>query len=195
MKRERLDLQFPISKELKKEISCIENSFQQEVNKWRGEHTIRLLILAEAPLSCERYFYNRNRGNFLSGLRKYFNASQDDLLTVLRANGIFVLDMYKYPIRTYYYDQDGKTHSLFDPVWFCDKVKTLQNNGLINCQTRAVFRYKKLRERVEDMEKKGINIPCLQQLCFLIDSQSRRACLNKQERPAHILSDEVLAFF
>jgi len=175
------------------EINCVYNAFIHEVGCWKGEFKIKLLIIAEAPLSCNKYFYRPHIGNFLISLRDFFDVDQKDLLKTLRQKGVFVLDLYKYPIRTEYYDND-KNHKLFDPKWFCNNLKLLGNAGLLDGNTKIVFRYKKLISRFEDMKTKIIRIPCINPGCLLRDSEGKMVSLNSQEIPKKILSNEVINY-
>ena len=58
---------------LQNEINCVSNCFSKEINVWKNKNLkINLLILAEAPLSCHKYFYNHNPGIFLSLLKTFY---------------------------------------------------------------------------------------------------------------------------
>ncbi len=177
------------------EIKCIEKHFSNEVKIWTNQkRIIRLLIIAEAPLSCDRYFYNRIRGNFLQSLKTYYAVPQNSILDKLRVEGIFVVDMYELPIPTKYYDLDSKTHNLFDANYFGKKIRILGNAGLLTNETHAVFRYKKLIDRYLNMEKKEINTKCLKQFTYLLDSKQNPCSLNSVERPVQILSIHVKTY-
>lgn len=119
--------------------TCIENEIQYWVNP------IRLIILSEAPLSFNKFFYN-TQGNFLQGLMNYYNSTVLNFKPVLRENGIFVLDVYRFPIKTGYYD-NNVGNILFETDYLNSRFEHLRNIGLINEHTRIVFRYKKLFRR------------------------------------------------
>lgn len=82
-------LPFPLTENIRLEIDCIDNFFLQEVALWKGKNKIKLLILAEAPLSYDKYFYNRIRGNFLGNLRSYLKVDHRNFLMFFRQKGIF----------------------------------------------------------------------------------------------------------
>ncbi len=166
------------------DIKCIERLFNDEVNRWvSGENTIRLLILAEAPLSCAKYIYGGTPGNFLTSLRQYFQVGQKNLLPRLRKEGVFVLDMYEFPIDTSIYDADGRTHHLFNDHYLLTKLDLLRKHSLLNEQTHMIFRFKKLVYRYFDMQKKGIKTFSLDSIHY---RQWIHGTLNITERPQKI---------
>ena len=131
---------------LNEQILAINTCIEEEINLWvNNNQTIRLIILGEAPLSFNKFFYN-TQGNFLNGLKDFYNTTNPNLKDVLRQNGIFVLDTYKFPIKPGYYDRvDGAV--LFDEIYLNNKFQELRNFGLVNDNTKIVFRYKKLFRR------------------------------------------------
>ena len=132
--------------DLNEQILAINTCIEEEINLWvNNNQTIRLIILGEAPLSFNKFFYN-TQGNFLNGLKDFYNTTNPNLKDVLRQNGIFVLDTYKFPIKPGYYDRvDGAV--LFDEIYLNNKFQELRNFGLVNDNTKIVFRYKKLFRR------------------------------------------------
>lgn len=131
---------------LNEQILAINTCVDEEINLWvNNNQTIRLIILGEAPLSFNKFFYN-TQGNFLNGLKDFYNTTNPNLKDVLRQNGIFVLDTYKFPIKTGYYDRVAGA-VLFDEIYLNNKFQELRNFGLVNDNTKIVFRYKKLFER------------------------------------------------
>lgn len=131
---------------LNEQILAINTCIEEEINLWvNNNQTIRLIILGEAPLSFNKFFYN-TQGNFLNGLKDFYNTTNPNLKDVLRQNGIFVLDTYKFPIKTGYYDRVAGA-VLFDEIYLNNKFQELRNFGLVNDNTKIVFRYKKLFRR------------------------------------------------
>jgi hypothetical protein len=140
---------------LNEQIFAIENCINEEINFWiNNNHTIRLIVLGEAPLSFNKFFY-QTQGNFLTGLKKFYETTNPDLKNVLRQNGIFVLDAYRFPIKTGYYDGVAGA-ILFDEVYLNNKCQQLRNLGLINDDTKIVFRYQKLFERQHIINNENI---------------------------------------
>ena len=131
---------------LKTEITKINLCIEEEINLWINNNcTIRLIILGEAPLSFDYFFYNKQR-SFLTGLKDFYTTTNPNLKNVLRQNGIFVLDTYKFPIKTEYYDRVAGA-VLFDNCYLNNKFQQLRDLELINNDTKIVFRYKKLHRR------------------------------------------------
>ncbi len=141
---------------LNQQILAIINCIEEEIKLWvKNNHTIRLIILGEAPLSFNKFFYN-TQGNFLNGLKDFYNATNDNLKVVLRQKGIFVLDTYKFPIKTGYYDRMAGA-VLFDEDYLNNKFQELRNLGLLNDDTKIVFRYKKLFRRNNILQNMNIH--------------------------------------
>ena len=164
------------------EIQKIDNSFYNEIALWKKP--IKTLILGEAPLSSSGYFYNK-QGNFLSGLKPYLAfKNKEDFLPALRDKAIFVLDIYKYPIPTIFYDKDDKNLSLYDDEYLKERISYLRNNNLLDNNTKAIFRYKKLIIRNLHKQKS------LSQLNFIINN-GKISHLFSKERPKQILDSYV----
>jgi hypothetical protein len=140
---------------LRTEIAEINQCIEEEINLWiKNNYTIRLIILGEAPLSFDYFFYNKQR-TFLTGLKEYYKTTNPNLKNVLRQNGIFILDTYRFPIKTKYYDSSAGG-ILFDEIYFNEKFQQLRELGLIDDNTKIVFRYKKLFKRNYIMVNKNI---------------------------------------
>jgi hypothetical protein len=140
---------------LNENILAIDNCINEEINLWiNNNHKIRLIILAEAPISFDKFFYNRP-GNFLNGLKNYYVTDNGNLKNVLRQNGIFVLDVYRFPIKPIYYT-DNAGGVLFDEVYLNNKFNYLKNIGLINENTKIVFRYQQLIQRYVIIQNNNI---------------------------------------
>ena len=145
---------------LKDEIDCIDKTFKNEIAEWN--QPAKLIILAECPLECDSYFYNRPH-QFLSLLFKQHCKIPDNenIVTYLRANGILVLDIYKYPLPSCCYREDTK-NILYDDSYINNKIIDLRNRGIINDNTKFVFRYKRL------INKKLYNKPALKNLNYCL---------------------------
>ena len=131
---------------LNENILAIDNCINEEISLWiNNNHKIRLIVLAEAPISFNRFFYNI-LGQFLYGFNNYYDTDNDNLKNILRQNGIFVLDAYRFPIKPSYY-QTNAGSVLFDEVYLNNKFNNLKNIGLINEDTKIVFRYRFLIQR------------------------------------------------
>ncbi len=140
---------------IRTEITEINQCIEEEINLWiKNNYTIRLIILGEAPLSFDYFFYNKQR-TFLTGLKEYYKTTNPNLKNVLRQNGVFILDTYRFPIKTKYYDSSAGG-ILFDEIYFNEKFQKLRELGLIDDNTKIVFRYKKLFKRNYIMINKNI---------------------------------------
>ncbi len=140
---------------LRTEITEINQCIEEEINLWiKNNYTIRLIILGEAPLSFDYFFYNKQR-SFLTGLNEFYKTTNPNLKNVLRQNGVFILDTYRFPIKTKYYDSSAGG-ILFDEIYFNEKFQQLRELGLIDDNTKIVFRYKKLFKRNYIMVNKNI---------------------------------------
>lgn len=141
---------------LNEQVLAVENCIDEEINLWiNNNQSVRLIILGEAPLSFNKFFYN-NQGNFLNGLKDFYNTTNPNLKDVLRQNGIFVLDTYKFPIKTGYYDRVAGA-VLFDEIYLNNKFQELRNLGLVNDNTKIVFRYRKLFRRNHILQNTNIH--------------------------------------
>jgi hypothetical protein len=130
------------NQELSNQIERIRDKWEEVVKK--HHNTLRLIILAEAPLSFEKYFYN-NTGTFLNGLKIYYALNKNSALPEkMLEEGILLLDIYELPIPTEYYKRDKK-NSLFNKDFFEERIRKI--NELVGVETRFVFRYKQLFEK------------------------------------------------
>lgn len=125
------------------DIDNLDMIIKEELDLWvKNKNVIKLIILAEAPLSFNKYFYNKS-GNFLNGLKDYFNTDNINLKRKLREKGIFIIDSYKFPINTKYYDIKGGS-ILFEDDFLNQRFDLLRDLKLIDTKTRIVFRYKNI---------------------------------------------------
>lgn len=113
--------------------------------KSRGK-SLKLIILGEAPLSPSQYFYVKN-GNYLSALKKiYMRKCGLEIFPVLNyhlyMDGILLMELYKDPLPSSNYDKDIN-FSYWDAEYFCSQLAILKSAGLLNEDTKIVFRYKK----------------------------------------------------
>lgn len=166
------------------EMERVEELFQTELAKWKADDfKIKLLILGEAPLSHAKYFYGKNRGGWLSGIRAFLGVEQNLLLTSLRNKGILAIDLYKYPIETKRYDED-KANALFDKTYVSNRIAELESQGLLDESTKAVYRYKKLIHR-------ELPIPMSLKRKLITDGDDKPISLFTQERPNQLLSADM----
>jgi hypothetical protein len=139
------------SVELQRQANIIDVLFQKECDKWSTQNLkCKLLILGEAPLSSEKYFYNKKTGTYLSFLKQHYTDAKEftdsDYRNYLREKGILSLDIYRFPLPTEFYDND-KNLILFDTGFISGKIKSLVDMEIITDQTIFTYRYKKLIER------------------------------------------------
>lgn len=130
---------------LSTQIKLIKEKWEEVVAKHGDRHDkLRLVILAEAPLSFEKYFYNK-AGTFLNGLKNHYTLNKNsELPERLLEERILLMDIYELPIPSDYYLADEK-NSLYDDEYFEERIKKI--HGLIGDETRFVFRYKQLFEK------------------------------------------------
>ena len=173
-----------LTEEERLEVIGMEDLFQTELEQWKiGGFKVKLIVLGEAPLSCAKYFYGKNRGTYLSGLRATFGVPSTHLLGKLREKGILAIDLYKYPIATSNYDQD-KTNSLFDQTYLKQRIEELDKRGLLSESVKAVFRYKKLISR-------KLPIGSVLSSILVRDADGSALSLFIQERPNQLLSTQM----
>jgi hypothetical protein len=148
-------------------------------SKYDGK--LKLIILAEAPLSPKKYFY-KNQGTFLDSLRALWDLKKNTSLPdVLLKNRILILDLYKYPISSEFYKKD-KNLVLFDNNYVNEKLRILKSKKLIDDKTLFVFRYKEL------YKKRGLHKQSsLKNLNFVKES-GQLVSLNCKEKPQKINS-------
>ncbi len=131
----------------KAEAQCIKVSFQNEIALWTKKPAV-LVILGEAPLSCEKYFYNK-QGSYLSFLKRPYNFTDrkpGSFTAFLRMKRILAVDIYQYPLASALFKKDKK-NELFDAQYFCTMIRGLESIGMIDENTIFVFRYKMLIKR------------------------------------------------
>lgn len=147
----------------------------------RYDGKLKLIILAEAPLSPNKYFY-KNQGTFLNSLRALWGLKKNTSLPdVLLKNRILVLDLYKYPISSEFYKKD-KELVLFNNDYVHEKIKFLRDKELIDDKTLFVFRYKEL------YNKRRLHMQSsLKDLNFVKES-GQLISLNFKEKPQKINS-------
>lgn len=163
---------------LDNQIKAINDEWGKVVSK--HNKPLRLVILAEAPLSSDKYFYN-NTGTFLNGLKDHYILNKNcDLPAKMLEEGILLVDIYKLPIPSEYYRVDNENY-LFDPEYFKDRITSI--NKLNGKNTKFVFRYtglfkkKKLHESeaFDEIRKK-----------LLMDDDGNPIQLFSKERPQTI---------
>jgi hypothetical protein len=151
---------------------------------------LKMVIFAEAPLSFDRYFYNRP-GNFLSGLKAYYsqtlgvNLDNGNFIDFLNNRGVVIVDMYRFPFPSRFYKL---YHNLFfDPKYLDDKIQKLKT--MLCTDTKFTFRYKMLRER-------GIQntAPFASHQHRFIFVNSEVQTIFSQERPRQIVNQHVAPY-
>lgn len=157
------------------------------------KRSLKLVILAEAPLSSSKYFY-KAPGSFLDSLRRYYAQKRTDssiknknLPQIMHEEGILLMDIYAFPIPSVLYRQD-KNNDLFNDAYLASKIAKLKASGLINDSTVFVFRYKSLIKR-------GLaNMPSLRGLNILKNKEGQFVSLNCSEKPQllHSIIEELL---
>lgn len=150
-------------------------------NHSRNGGKLKLIILAEAPLSPKKYFY-KNQGTFLDSLRALWGLKKNTSLPdVLLKNRILILDLYKYPISSEFYKKD-KELVLFNNDYVNEKIKFLRDKELIDDKTLFAFRYKEL------YNKRRLHMQSsLKDLNFVKES-GQMVSLNCKEKPQKINS-------
>lgn len=151
-----------IFKELIKETGKVEDLFQKECEIWvKRELKCELVILGEAPLTTKQFFYNKKTGKYLSFLKQHYLEAKefkdDEFKEFLRVKGILNLDIYKYPLPTNFYDND-KSSILFDEIFVKNKISSLTAMGIINANTKYVYRYQKLIDRELHLKEPFISL-------------------------------------
>ena len=133
------------------ELKFIHNIWLNEVALFKlQEVKLKLIILGEAPLSAEQYFYAEN-GSYLGDLyRDYYKTCPVifDFNSYLRKNGIILIEMYQHAIPSSLYRRDSN-FNYWDPSYFQLQLETLKFAGLIDHDTKFVFRYKHLCVRLD----------------------------------------------
>ena len=161
--------------EMQKEIEAIDKRWEQELGKYKTP--LKLIILAEAPLSFERYFYNK-QFTFLDSLRSFWKLKLNaDLPARMIKEGILLLDLYPFPIPSNFYKKDTN-NILFDDNYLSKKLALLKKEGLIDDQTHLTFRYKalvKTKKLHQTNALKGLNI--------LKDKIGDPIWINRSEKP------------
>lgn len=145
------DLANYLTSELENQSKKVEKLFQRECDLWViGNYKCKLIILGEAPLTTQQFFYNKKTGGYLSFLKQHYtdakNFKDDDFREFLRVKGILNLDIYKYPLPTNFYDND-KACIFYDEIFVKNKISSLTEMGIINTNTKFVYRYQKLIDR------------------------------------------------
>ena len=148
---------------------------------------LKLVILAEAPLCPEKYFYT-NQGTFLDSLRGYWGLPQNrDLPKFMIKNGVLLLDIYRFSIPSEFYKKDENL-VLFENEYVSKRLDILREHNLIDNETPFVFRYKELfkkRELHNQVSLKDLNF---------VKEENQLISLNKSEKPQviHDLIAEIL---
>lgn len=172
-----------------KEADKIEAKWDQIVNQFKIiNDPFKLVIVGEAPLSFDKYFYNKPAG-FLNGLKNHYSVklnrklTNEDFISVLNYNGIILLDIFKYPLPSNIFANNFT--DFIDTTYIENKMYSLK--PLLNNQTKFIFRYKMLIDR-------GLhNLPPFNpyQNSFIKDGQNV-VSLFSQERPIQTIRNCVV---
>jgi len=132
------------------ELKFIHEIWLNEVELFKLQKVkLKLIIIGEAPLSAEQYFYAEN-GSYLGDLyRDYYKKCQVilDFNSYLRKNGIILIEMYQHAIPSSLYRRDSK-FNYWDPNYFQLQLETLKVAGLLDQDTKFIFRFKHLCARL-----------------------------------------------
>jgi hypothetical protein len=150
-------------------------SHSEELKKNNG--ALKLIILGEAPLSENKYFY-KSQGTFLDSLRVFWELPTNKKLPAkMLEKRVLLLDIYKWPIPSDFYTKD-ENQILLDKDYVQSKIDLLKKSELIDANTHFVFRYKKLF--------KTRSIPAFNELKFLKDRNGDLVSFNKGEKPQEL---------
>ena len=175
---------------LEKEIGKIDGEWNKVVK--RHKKPLRLVILAEAPLSSSKYFYNHT-GVFLNGLKNLYNLKKNCMLPdKMLESGILLLDIYKLPIPAEFYKADTE-NCLFDSDYFKCKLEHICKEDLIDSKTKFIFRYKALVDKFKDNTVFSEKMKSCNCELFADKETGNFISLFKKERPQEI-NDDVEKF-
>ncbi len=110
---------------------------------------IKYVIIGEATVSYDNYFYNR-KGDTTSFLNpKHFGCkNKNELIDFFNNNGVLVFDLYPLPLSTFIYDNikfdcnDNAYRAALESYYSVLKHR-------INDDTKIILRYAKLKKRCE----------------------------------------------
>ncbi len=142
-------VKYYLSEAFEQEASRIDKHWEDILKELaKRNKCLRMVIFAEAPLSFDKYFYNKPAG-FLSGLKAYYSQTlnvhldNENFIDFLNNRGVVVVDMYRYPFPSAFYKLH---HNLFfDPKYLDDKIQKLKT--MLCTDTKFTFRYKMLVNR------------------------------------------------
>ena len=142
-------VKYYLSETFEQEASRIDKHWEDILKELaKRNKCLRMVIFAEAPLSFDKYFYNKPAG-FLSGLKAYYSQTlhvhfdNGNFIDFLNNRGVVVVDMYRYPFPSAFYK---RYHNLFfDPIYLDDKIQKLMPK--LCTESKFTFRYKMLEKR------------------------------------------------
>lgn len=142
-------LKYYLSDTFEQEASRIDKLWEDILKELsKRDKCLRMVIFGEAPLSFNKYFYNKPAG-FLSGLKAYYsqtlnvNLDNGNYIDFLNNRGMVIVDIYRYPFPSAFYKRH---HNLFfDPKYLDDKIQKLK--AMLYSETKFTFRYKMLEKR------------------------------------------------
>jgi hypothetical protein len=165
-----------ITEVIEAEANRVKSIFYNEIKLW--ERSAKVLIIGEAPLSSNRYFY-KQPGNFLKGFDQYYNLAENDNIIERFRNTFLVIDIFRYPLPTLFYEESE--NALLDLDYLSELIADLKKGKIIDENTSFVFRYKKLRTFYENFLKQGIRpIHDKQESCFLFENEYGKRIINQE---------------
>ncbi len=165
-----------ITEIIEAEANRVKSIFYNELELW--VRPAKILIIGEAPLSSSKYFY-KQPGNFLKGLDQYYSLKENDKIIERLRNNFLVIDIFRYPLPTLFYEEDKK--ALLDLDYLSELITDLRKSKLIDENTSFVFRYKKLRTFYKYFSEQSINpIHNEQKSCFLFENEYGKRIINQE---------------
>ena len=141
-----------IREDVMKEHELVSNAWKKSADSFTKP--VQFLIVGEATVSWDNYFYNPNANttSFLSP--SHFGCKDKTaLIQFFEKNGILVFDLYPLPLPTFIYDKVAFDCHLKDPylealIKYYDE--SLINKGLIDPNTVIISRYAKFYKEKQD---------------------------------------------
>jgi len=128
---------------------AVEKEYQQVKSAWNGNlglinKSIKFVIIGEATVCFDNYFYNPNADTTSFLNPNHFGCkTKPDLINFFNTNGVLVFDLYPLPLPTFIYDNvkfDCKNGEYLAALnnYYSELKK------LINVNTKIIQRYSKL---------------------------------------------------
>lgn len=131
------------------DIDAVENEYEKVKSAWNGNlglinKPIKFVIIGEATVCFDNYFYNPNADTTSFLNPNHFGCkTKPDLINFFNTNGVLVFDLYPLPLPTFIYDNvkfDCKNGEYLAALnnYYSELKK------LINVNTKIIQRYAKL---------------------------------------------------